>query len=118
MSAVDDCFSELDAPSRAAFERVRAVAVDAVPLAEEGTSYGMAALRYKNKPLLGFRASKAHLSIFPFSAEVVDAVRDRLASFDLSKGTVRFTADSPLPDDAVREIVRLRVAEIDGTATR
>jgi uncharacterized protein YdhG (YjbR/CyaY superfamily) len=111
---VQDYFATLDAPTRAAFEHIRDLVLDLVPDAEEGTSYGMAAFKYRKKPLLGFRAAKGHLSIFPFSPEAVDAVRERLTGFDLSKGTVRFTAAAPLPDDVVKDIVRSRVAEIAG----
>jgi uncharacterized protein YdhG (YjbR/CyaY superfamily) len=115
MTDVDDYFASLDASSRAAFEHIRNLVREIVPDAEEGTSYGMAALRYRTKPLLGFRAAKQHLSIFPFSPEAVDAVRGRLAAFELSKGTVRFSVENPLPDDVVRAIVRYRVGDIDGT---
>ena len=87
-----------------------------VPEAEQGTSYGMAALRYNHKPLLAFRAARQHLSIFPFSSRVVDAVRDRLTAFELSKGTIRFTAASPPPDEVVRDMVRYRIQEIAGRA--
>lgn len=116
VSAVDDYFDGLDAPTRATFEHVRSLVMDQVPEAEQGTSYGMAALKYRHKPLLGFLAAKQHLSIFPFSSRIVDAVRDRLTGFELSKGTIRFTAARPIPDEVVRDIVRLRVEEIVGTA--
>jgi len=46
----------------------------------------------------------------------VDAVRDQLTAFGLSKGTIRFTAASPLPDKVVRDIVRYRIREIAGRA--
>jgi uncharacterized protein YdhG (YjbR/CyaY superfamily) len=39
-------------------------------------------------------------------------VRDRLEGFALSRGTVRFTSDMPVPDDVVREIVSRRMKEI------
>ena len=84
------------------------------PEAEPGTSYGMAALIYRRSPLLGFRAAQRHLSIYPFSPQVIEDVRDQLAGFDLAKGTIRFTAADPLPDEAVRELVRRRAAEIAG----
>jgi uncharacterized protein YdhG (YjbR/CyaY superfamily) len=116
VSAVDDYFGGLDASSRAAFEHIRSLVADMVPEAEQGTSYGMAALKYHQKPLLGFLAAKHHLSIFPFSSRVVDAVRGQLTAFELSKGTIRFTADMPLPDEVVREIVRHRIDEIAGAA--
>jgi uncharacterized protein YdhG (YjbR/CyaY superfamily) len=111
---VDDYFAELDESNRTAFERVRRLAMNLAPKAEQGVSYGMAALRYKGKPLLGFRAAKGHLSVFPFSPQAVEAARDRLDGFALSKGTVRFTATEPLPDAAVEAIVRHRMSEIDG----
>ena len=109
---MDDYFAGLDPAQRAAFEHIRHVVTGMVPEAEEGTSYGMAALTYRKKPLLGFLAVRNHLSIFPFSPKVIDAVRDRLEGFALSKGTVRFTVDMPVPDDVVREIVSLRTKEI------
>jgi hypothetical protein len=33
----------------------------------------MPAFKYNERPLLGFKASKNHLSVFPFSPEAVDA---------------------------------------------
>src|ERR1017187_797204 len=116
MAVVDEYLAGLDAATRATFEHIRDLALDIVPGAEEGTSYGMAALTYNQKPLLAFLAAKHHLSIFPFSSRVVDAVRDRLAAFELSKGTIRFTAATPLPDEVVRDIIRHRIQEIAGPA--
>ena len=98
--------------SRVEHERVRAVVLSVAPGAEEGTSYGMPAFRYAGRPLLGFRASKKHLSIHPFSAEVVDAVRDRLGGFDVAKGTIRFTPETPVPEEVLTDLVRLRRQEI------
>ncbi|WP_439659880.1 iron chaperone [Lentzea sp. HUAS TT2] len=112
MADVDDYFASLDAPARAAFERVRALAEELAPGAEQGLSYGLAALRHKGKPLLGFKAAKDHLAVFPFSPAAVDVVRERLAGYSLSKGTIRFTTDMPLPDDVVRDLVRQRLGEI------
>ena len=114
--ARDDYFNSLDASTRAAFEQICDLVIEIVPEAEQGTSYGMAALKYKRKPLLAFLAAKHHLSIFPFSSQVVDAVRDRLAALELSRGTIRFTAATPLPDEVVRDIVRHRIQEIAGPA--
>ena len=117
MAAVDEYLATLDDADRAAFERVRDVALAQVPDAEQGTSYGMAVLRFRGKPLLGFRAARQHLSVFPFSPASVDAVRDRLAASAVSKGTLRFTAGDPLPDDVVTDLVRRRVAEIESGPT-
>jgi uncharacterized protein YdhG (YjbR/CyaY superfamily) len=112
MSVVDEYFAGLDPAARTAFERVRAVAMEVAPQAEAGTSYGMAALLYQGKPLIGFRAAQRHLSVFPFSAEAIEAVRGRLGGFDVSKGTVRFSADRPIPDEVLRDMLGSRLDEI------
>jgi uncharacterized protein YdhG (YjbR/CyaY superfamily) len=116
VGAVDDYFATLDETTRRVFERVRTLALEVAPDAGQGKSYGMAALRARGRPLLGFRAAKGHLSVFPFSPEVVEAVAPRLTGFELSKGTIRFTADRPLPDDVVRDVVRLRLEQVSGGA--
>lgn len=112
MADLDDYLSTLDPEVRAALIRVRDIALDVLPDVEQGRRYGLPALVYRGKPLLGFQATQRHLAVYPFSAAVVDAVRDRLRGPAPSKGTIRFTAAAPLPDDVVREVVRLRAAEI------
>jgi uncharacterized protein YdhG (YjbR/CyaY superfamily) len=109
---MDDYLAGLEDDQRAALQHVREVVREAVPDAEEGTSYGMPAFRWNGKPLLGFRAAKKHLSLFPFSPAVIDALTARLDGFELSKGTIRFTAQHQLQDDVLRDVVMLRLDEI------
>jgi uncharacterized protein YdhG (YjbR/CyaY superfamily) len=82
--AMDDYLEGLPSDARAALERVRSVVTRVAPEAEEGSSYGMPAFIHSGRPLLGFRAAKKHLSVFPFSPEAIDAVEVRLAGFDVS----------------------------------
>jgi uncharacterized protein YdhG (YjbR/CyaY superfamily) len=112
MGVIDDYLEDLGDSQRAELERIRRIVLDRVPDAEEGRSYGMPAFRYKRKPLLGFAARKDHLSLFPFSPHVVAAVKGRLAGYDLSKGTIRFTEAKPIPEDVIWEILDLRLEEI------
>ena len=78
MADVEDYLATLGADDRAAFARVVAVVRELAPDAEEGTSYGMAALRWQGKPLLGLRAAAKHLAVFPFSPQAVEAASDLL----------------------------------------
>jgi uncharacterized protein YdhG (YjbR/CyaY superfamily) len=112
MGVIDDYLEDLGDSQRAELERIRRIVLGRVPDAEEGRSYGMPAFRYKRKPLLGFAALKNHLSLFPFSPQVVAAVKGRLAGYDLSKGTIRFTEAKPIPEDVIWEILDLRLEEI------
>ena len=112
MGTMDDYLAGLAPDQREALQRVVDVATRVAPDAEEGTSYGMPALRVGGRPLLGVTASAKHLSVFPFSPAVVEAVSADLPGYALSKGTVRFSADRPVPDEVIRKMVRLRLAEL------
>jgi uncharacterized protein YdhG (YjbR/CyaY superfamily) len=112
ISAMDDYLNGLPPAQKAALERVRAVVEDVAPEAEEGVSYGMPAFLLAGRPLLGFRAAKKHLSVFPFSPAAIEAVKDRLEGFDLSKGTIRFSPETPVPEDVLAALVRARMREI------
>ncbi|MFZ0529293.1 MAG: DUF1801 domain-containing protein [Propionicimonas sp.] len=113
MGEFSDLIAAGDGATADALQRILDLALAEVPDAVEGVSYGVPALRYRGKPLIGVRAAAEHLSLFPFSAEVVAAVADRLSGYSLSKGTIRFTAAQPVPDDVIARIVALRRAEIE-----
>lgn len=110
----DDYLRELDDDQREALQAVIDHVAAIAPDATEGRSYGLPAFVQNGRPLLGFAATSGHLSLYPFSPAVIDGVRDQLTSYRLSKGTVRFTADRPVPDDVVTEMVRRRLDEIEG----
>ena len=88
-------------------------AVELAPGAEEGRTYGMPGLGYRGRPLLSVRQTASHLGYYPFSAAVVDAVAPELTGFELSKGTVRFSLEQPLPDGIVERMILARRDEID-----
>ena len=115
MTSFDEYLATLSEPEQAALERIRRYVHRAVPDAVEATSYGLPAFRHRGRPLLGFRASRHHLSVVPFSADAVDAAREALAGFDVTKGTVRFTPDRQIPERALKQLLDYRLGEIDGS---
>ncbi|MET3172536.1 UNVERIFIED_ORG: uncharacterized protein YdhG (YjbR/CyaY superfamily) [Arthrobacter sp. UYCu721] len=112
MGTVDDSLADLPEPDRGCLLRVIDTVRTLGPEAVEGMSYGMPALKLEGRPLLGVVAAAKHLSVFPFSPAVIDAVAHRLEGYSRSRGTIRFTPEHPLPDDVLEDIVRLRRAEI------
>jgi uncharacterized protein YdhG (YjbR/CyaY superfamily) len=116
MSVMDEYLDGLAPEQQAALARVREIVAELVPDAEEGKSYGMPAFIYAGRPLLGFRAAQKHLSIFPFSAAAIEGVSDRLDGFDLAKGTIRFTADHPVPQTVLTDLIRHREREITASS--
>ncbi|WP_448002877.1 iron chaperone [Agromyces bauzanensis] len=118
MGEMSDYIAGLEGPERDLIERIRARAVSLVPDAVEGMSYGMPALRYRESPLLSVVSAKGHIGLYPFSPAVVSAVETELDGYSWSKGTIRFTAEHPLPDSVVDRIVLLRRDEIDAAKKR
>lgn len=109
---VDAYLRSLPAHQRAALQKLRKTIAASAPGAVEGFSYGLPAFRLEGRPIAAYAASKNHCSYFPMSPAVIRALADDLKRFDTSKGTIRFTADRPLPAALVRKLVRARLAEL------
>lgn len=116
MGEVGAYLSTIDGADRAALERVIAIARAVVPEAEEGISYAMPALLYRDKGLLATVRTKKFLSLYPYSGAVIASVLDALSDFETTSGSIHNSADHPLPDALVRRIVAARRAEIDAKA--
>ncbi|AMM31872.1 hypothetical protein SA2016_1190 [Sinomonas atrocyanea] len=115
MGEVTDYLTGVEGPDGAALSHVYAIALDVSPEAGEGLSYGMPALLLHGKGYASALRAKDHLSVFPFSGRVLAALGDRLEGFDWSKGTLRFSAAHPVPDEVLRAIFTARRAEIEST---
>ncbi len=113
MGDVAEYVASLEKPARTTVAGLMNRAAAEVPETEEGTSYGMAALRYRGRPLVSVVTSKLGYTVYPFSTEVVASVLADLDGFDSTKGGIRFTEEQPLPDSAFDSLVRGRKAEID-----
>ena len=118
MGAVTDYLATLDEPTAALLERLRGRALALVPDADEGISYGMAAMRHRGRPLVAVLATKAGYSVYPFSSAVVAAVTVDLPDVDATKGGIRCTAARPLPDASFDALVTGRRDEIDRALDR
>jgi uncharacterized protein YdhG (YjbR/CyaY superfamily) len=111
-ATIDDYLAGVNADQRAALEKLRRMIQTAAPKAEEGISYGLAAFRWKGRPLVAFGAATNHCAFYPMSAAIVGNFQDQLKGFETSKGTIRFSADKPLPAALVRKLVKARIAEL------
>lgn len=114
MGTVDDYLAGLDAADAAVIAHAYAVVREVVPEAEQGLGYGMPALMYRGKSLISVMRAKHHFGVYPFSPAAIVDVLPLLDGVDHAKGTIRFTADTPLPDDTLRALVTARRAQIDG----
>jgi uncharacterized protein YdhG (YjbR/CyaY superfamily) len=81
----------------------------AAPEAEETISYRMPAYRL-NGVLVYFAAQKNHIGFYPTSSGV-NAFREVLSAYKISKGAIQFPLDKPMPLKLVSTIVKFRVKE-------
>jgi len=105
---IDEYLSTVGDEHRAALEKLRKQIRAAAPKAEERISYGMPAF-FQNGALVWFGAAKNHCSFFP-GGRAVEVHQSELKNYSLSKGTIRFQPDKPLPAALVRRIVKERIA--------
>ena len=102
----------LPADQRHALAHLREVIIAAAPDAEEYVGYGIPAFR-QDGALVSFGATRHHCALYVQSPAVMQAHAEALAGLDTSKGTVRFAAGAPLPDELVTRLVKARLADID-----
>ena len=88
---------------------LRAAIKAAAPGAEEKISYLMPAFALKGN-LVYFAAYKKHIGFYPTSGGI-ERFKDELSAYEVSRGTVRFPVDKPLPLKLIARIVKFRVAE-------
>jgi len=118
MGEVTDYIAGLDEPGRSVLEHYRARAVAVVPEADEGMSYGMAALRYRGRPLISVVSTKQGYSVFPFSPAVVESVVAEVDGLESTKGGIKFTDQRKLPAKAFDALVKRRRDEIDAALAK
>jgi uncharacterized protein YdhG (YjbR/CyaY superfamily) len=110
---IDEYLAPLSGDKRAALQKLREAIKAAAPRAEECISYQIPAFRLDGKLLVFFGAATNHCSFYP-GAHPIEAHKDELKAYSISKGTIRFPVDRPLPVSLVRKLVKTRIAERAG----
>ena len=111
---VDDYLAAAPKDKRAALIKLRKAIRVAAPTATEEVSYGMARFKHRSgKPLVYFAYWKDHFALYGAGRSFIDAHSAELKAYGVSKGTIRFPADQPIPDRLVTKIVKARLAEVE-----
>lgn len=100
----------LPADQRKALETLRKQILAAAPGAEEHFGYGLPGFKLNGHPMLYLGAAKNHVALY---GSVPVGFKDRLKGFTVSKGTIQFTPEKPLPAALVIDIVKMKCAEIE-----
>jgi uncharacterized protein YdhG (YjbR/CyaY superfamily) len=111
--SVDEYFANVPESARSTLTKMRAAIRSALPRgATETISYSIPAFKLK-KIVVWFAAFQNHCSLFP-TAAVIEQFKDELEGYAISKGTVQFPIDKPLPTALIKKLVKARLEQSEG----
>jgi uncharacterized protein YdhG (YjbR/CyaY superfamily) len=109
---IDDYISKVNPLFCAELERIRTLVKKLVPEAQEEMSYNMPTLKYKDRPLVYFTASKKHMSFYP-SSWAIEELKDKLKGYKTTEHAIQFTLENPLKEELIQELVLTHKRFID-----
>jgi len=109
INTIDDYIAVCPPDIRRILVELRNTVKKAAPKAEEKISYQMPAF-FQKGILVYFAAQKNHIGFYPTSSGI-EAFKEELSEYGLSKGTARFPLDKPLPLNLISQIVKFKVME-------
>lgn len=110
-ATIDEYLAGVTPGQRGVLEKLRRAVHAAAPGAEEYIGYGLAGFKHGGRSLVYFGAWENHCALYAASPKTQAEFADELKGFEVSKGTIRFTVEKPLPLALVKKIVKARVAE-------
>lgn len=90
-------------------KKIRAIAREEIPGAEEAIRYGIPTYRLKTN-IFHFAAYPTHIAVYP-GASTVEAFKKKAGKRITGKGTIQFKLNEEIPEKLVREIIRHRLKE-------
>jgi len=111
---IDEYLELVKPDQRVVLEKLRKTIHTAAPGAIEYIGYSLAGFKFNGRPLVYFGAWENHCALYAASPAVQKKFQKELKGFEVSKGTIRFTPERPLPTALVRDLVKTRIAENNG----
>ena len=106
---VDDYISQFTKEVQKILEQLRKIIKNTALESKETINYGIPTYKL-NGNLVHFAGFKNHIGFYP-TPSGIDKFKDKLSNYKLSKGTIRFLIDEPLPVDLIKKIVIFRTNE-------
>ena len=111
---IDEYLALVKPEQRVVLQKLRETIHAVVPEAGEYIGYGLAGFKFNGRPLVYFGAWENHCALYAASPVVQKEFQKELKGFEVSKGTIKFTPEKPLPTTLVKKLVKARIAENAG----
>ena len=110
IAEVEAYLARVPEPARTTLEKLRGMIRAAAPKeATERISYQIPSFYYKGG-LVAYAAFKDHCSFFPMGSSAIEEFAEELKGYRVSKGTIHFALEKPLPKALVTKMVKACVA--------
>jgi uncharacterized protein YdhG (YjbR/CyaY superfamily) len=106
---IESYIEQFPEETREKLESIRQLIRKVAPEATETISYGIPTFKLKTN-LVHFAGYKKHIGFYP-TPSGIEAFKQELSEYEVSKGTVKFSLDKPIPYDLIQKIVEFRVNE-------
>ncbi|MCL4256899.1 MAG: DUF1801 domain-containing protein [Anaerolineales bacterium] len=93
---------------------IRKVIKEVAPAAAESVSYRIAGYKLDGKALMYFAGHSQHVAVYPIPP-LPAATEKEIKPYLVSKGTLRFALDEPLPLGLIRKVAQGHVKRVQGT---
>lgn len=103
-TTIDEYIADCPPNVQPLLEKVRAAIRKAAPDAEEAIKYQIPTFVLHGN-LIHFAGWNSHIGLYPGS-KPVEVFKDELARYEVSKGTVRFPIDKPIPYGLIGKITK------------
>ena len=103
-TTIDDYIADFPPDVQPSLTKVREAIRRAAPQAEEAIKYQMPTF-VLNGNLIHFAGYKNHIGLYPGS-KTLEEFKDQLTKYEVSKGTVRFPLDKPIPSGLIGKITK------------
>jgi uncharacterized protein YdhG (YjbR/CyaY superfamily) len=104
---IDEYIADFPDDVQKAMEKVRSTIKKAAPRADEAIKYQIPTF-VLNGNLIHFAGYNNHIGLYPGS-KAIEEFKDELSGYKISKGTVQFPLDKPMPVGLINKITKFCV---------
>jgi len=113
---VDEYIAQVPDEQRPVLTTLRDIIRSIAPDAVESISYGIPTYKQDGKPLVYFGTASTHYALYAISGAVREKYSEELAGYSMSKGTIRFPFDKPIPSGLIKKLLKAALQENEAKA--
>jgi len=110
-SSIDEYIAAFPEQTQKLLEELRSAIKTSAPEVKEKITYQMPTFDLNGRHLVFFSAYKHHIGLYPVPVGS-EAFQKEISQYKSAKSALNFPIDKPLPLKLIRQVVKLRVAEI------